>query len=410
MSEDNTNTSAPQPSSDAAVESAPAAPVRPKRRIFRGLFRFCTRFVLLVGVPVLAALIGLHYYVKGGRFVDTENAYVKANIVAISADRDGRVTEVLVQDNELIKAGRVLFHLDSEPAILDVRKADAQLDVVRTEIEGYRADYLESLAQSEESKERVRFLEVQYKRQRLLREKKLGKREDFDAAAHDLQMSKRRVSLLQVHSQQALAKLTGDPDITVEQHPRYLEAIAIRDQVNVQLKRTTVVAQSSGVISNMKLQVGEYVEEGKPIFSLIESAPIWVEANLKETQLSNIVEGMTATIEVDAYPGIQWNAKVNRIAPATGAEFALLPPQNATGNWVKVVQRIPVHLKIEHKLDAPPLRAGMTAAVSIDTEVERELPAVARELLEGESSPGFLRAIVRQALAVTDTTQSVPSK
>jgi membrane fusion protein (multidrug efflux system) len=280
MSEDKAETAKPGATQSAPPEAAaPAVAPRPKprRSLFRGLVRLSTRLILLVGVPVLAALIGLHYYVKGGRYIDTENAYVKANIVAISADRDGRVVEVLVQDNELVEAGRVLFHLDSLPAILAVRKADAQLDVVRTEIEGYRADFVESLAQAEESKERVRFLEVQYQRQRLLREKKLGKREDFDAAAHDLQMSKRRISLLEKRTKQALAKLTGDPEIAVEQHPRYLEARAFRDQVNVDLERTTVVAPSKGIISNMKLQVGEYVEEGKPVFSLIESAPIWVE-------------------------------------------------------------------------------------------------------------------------------------
>lgn len=394
---------------DDAQSDPPKTPPRaaprgkPRRSVAGRLYRVAMRLVLLVGVPVIAALVGLHYYVKGGRYVDTENAYVKAHIVAISADRGGRVTEVLVQDNELVEAGRVLFHLDPEPAILALRKSDAGLDVVRTEIEGYRADYLESLAQREESRERVRFLEVQYKRQKLLRDKKLGRREDFDAAVHDLQMAKRRVDLLQKRTRQALAKLTGDPDIAVEQHPRYLEAVSLRDQANVQLERTIVMAPSSGVISNMKLQVGEYVEEGKPIFSLIESAHIWVEANLKETQLTHVREGLHATIEVDAYPDEKWESVIARIAPATGAEFALLPPQNATGNWVKVVQRIPVHLKIKHRRDAPPLRAGMTAMVSIDTKQERELASVAREFLEGENMPDFLRSIVGQAQAVTDS-------
>ena len=400
MSEENEEIGDAQ--SDAPqAPAAKSSPPRPRRRIVRGVLRFTMRSVLLVGIPVIAALVGLHYYVKGGRYVDTENAYVKAHIVAISADRDGRVTEVLVQDNELVETGRVLFHLDSEPAILALRKSEAQLDVVRTEIEGFRADYLESLAQREESKERVRFLQVQYKRQKLLRDKKLGRREDFDEAVHDLQMAKRRVNLLQERTRQALSKLTGDPNISVERHPRYREAVSQRDQANVQLDRTTVMAPSSGVISNMKLQVGEYVEEGKPIFSLIESSHIWVEANLKETQLTHVHEGLSATIEIDAYPDEKWESVVEGIAPATGAEFALLPPQNATGNWVKVVQRIPVHLKITHRRAAPPLRAGMTATVSIDTKQERELPMVAREFLEGENVPEFLRSIVGQAQAVT---------
>jgi membrane fusion protein (multidrug efflux system) len=134
-----------------------------------------------------------------------------------------------------------------------------------------------------------------------------------------------------------------------------------------------------------------------------------VEANLKETQLTHVRVGQSATVEVDAYPGRTWAAKVDSIAPATGAEFALLPPQNATGNWVKVVQRVPVRLAIQPDPDAPPLRAGMTVTVGIDTERKRELPVFARKLIEGDGLPESLRGMLRQALARDETPPRAPS-
>ena len=386
--------------------------VAPRSRglnIVRRLLRSSIRLVLLVGVPVFAGLVGLHLYAKGGRFIETENAYVKANIIAISSDRDGRVTEVLVQDNEYVETSRELFHLDPESAILAVRQAEAQMEVVRTEIKGFQADYHESLARTEVAIENVRFMRVQLQRQERLRSKKLGRSEDFDAAIHELKLAEREVRLLEQRTQQSLAQLNGKPDSPVEQHPRYQRAITVRGQANMQLQRTTVVAPSSGVVSNMKLQVGEYVEEGKPIFSVIEAAPIWVEANLKETQLTHIVVGQEATISVDAYPDVSWIASVQRIAPATGAEFALLPPQNATGNWVKVVQRVPVRLKIQHRPGQPELRAGMTATVSIDSKQKRELPKFARQFLNDDGTPDFLKVLVNQALAFSREEDSEPA-
>ena len=149
----------------------------------------------------------------------------------------------------------------------------------------------------------------------------------------------------------------------------------------------------------MKLQVGEFVEAGDPVFTLIQSSPVWVEANLKETQLTHVQVGQKVTVEVDAYPDIVWQAQVDTIAPATGAEFALLPPQNATGNWVKVVQRVPVQLRIRRPEDAPVLRAGMTATISIDTGHQRELPAVAKRLIGRDGLLEPLHGLVGKALA-----------
>ena len=175
--------------------------------------------------------------------------------------------------------------------------------------------------------------------------------------------------------------------------------MAIREQASIDLARTVTKAPATGIVSNMRLQVGEYVEEGTAVFSLIATSPLWVEANLKETELTNLALGQSATVVVDAYPDHEWRATVDSIAPATGAEFALLPPQNATGNWVKVVQRIPVSLRLERSDDEPVLRAGMTVTVSIDTERVRGLPDFVPEGIASSRLPGFLR----RALALDES-------
>ncbi|MGB7184562.1 MAG: HlyD family secretion protein, partial [Burkholderiaceae bacterium] len=171
------------------------------------------------------------------------------------------------------------------------------------------------------------------------------------------------------------ANLGGDINIDYDAHPAYQAAQYRLDLARTRERQTVVRAPADGVVSNMTLQAGEYVKQGQAIFSMVNDSNVWVEANLKETQLTHLEKGQRATLSIDAYPDVEWQAVVSDIAPATGAEFALLPPQNATGNWVKVVQRVPVHLHIELQPDAPRLRAGMTVTASIDTGRERGWPA-----------------------------------
>ncbi|MCP5153172.1 MAG: HlyD family secretion protein [Ectothiorhodospiraceae bacterium] len=383
--------------SDAA-QSSPSTPSLPARRRLR-IGRTVVRLVLLLVVPVAAVLAGLWFWMHSGRYVTTENAYVKANIIAVSTDVDGRVEWVGVNDNDWVESGQPLFRIDPTPFRIAVEQAEAQMEVVRSEIESMRADYRESLVEAAEARERVHFNELQLERQKRLRDRKLGREEDYDSAAYELATARQRVRVIEEKSRRVLASLAGDPEIAVESHPRFLEAKAARDRAAVDLGKTRIAAPSAGIVSNMRLQPGEYVEEGKPIFSLIETAPMWVEANLKETQLTWVREGQAASIEVDAYPDLKWSARVSTIAPATGAEFALLPPQNASGNWVKVVQRIPVILAIDQPQDAPPLRAGMTVSVSIDTEREREMPKIAQKVLEETQLSGVVQGMMRDATA-----------
>ena len=358
--------------------------------------RRLTRIALMIVLPLIAVVVALQLYASGGRYVVTENAYVKANIVAVSADVSGRVVSVEVDDNKLVKPGERLFAIDSLPFRIALAETDAQLAVIRRDFAQLHFDVREAQAEAAEARERQRFLGQQFERQKKLKKRGMGSEEAYDSALHDLKVGEESLRKLDQRIARSLAALGGDPQLPVEKHPRYRRAMAVREQASVDLARTVIDSPATGVVSNMKLQVGEYVKEGRAVFSLIETSPVWVEANLKETELTNVVLGQAATIVVDAYPDHEWQAFVDSIAPATGAEFALLPPQNATGNWVKVVQRLPVLLRIEHTDDEPMLRAGMTVTASIDTERVRGLPDFVPQAIADWHLPGF----VRRALAL----------
>jgi membrane fusion protein (multidrug efflux system) len=367
----------PRAESEAAPFAEALSLTRPKPR----LGRLALRALLLVLVPLAAAAAGLYVYATGGRYVVTENAYVKANLVAVSADVSGRVVWVGVADNQTVAAGEPLFQIDPVPFEIALAGAEAELAVVLTELGSLKADYREAQAAMAEAAERARFLELQYQRQKQLRARGVGTEAKFDAAQHELETARQRVTMIGERAENVLASLSGDADLKPRRHPRYLRIKAQRDQAALDLERGAVLAPAAGVVSNMKLQPGEHVEAGTPVFSVIEAEPLWIEANLKETQLTHVREGQPATLVVDAYPDQTWGAEVTSISPATGAEFALLPPQNATGNWVKVVQRVPVHLAIAEDAGAPRLRAGMTVRVSIDTGRERDLGVLVQEAL-----------------------------
>jgi membrane fusion protein (multidrug efflux system) len=364
------------------------------------LCRKLIRPLLLVIVPAIAVLIGLYVYARGGREVETENAYVKANVVAVSSEVSGRVAEVAVHDNEAVTAGGPLFRLDPMPFELAVAKAAAQMEVVRTDVQSLRVEYRATLQEAVEAEDRIAFLTRQLERQEKLKEQGMSRADVYDEARHNLHVAQSRLKSIHESTNRVLAGLLGDPQLPAERHPRYLEAKAARDAAAVDLARTQVKAPTAGVVSNMKLQVGEHVEKGAAVFSLIRAGPVWVEANFKETQLTHMHPGQIAQVVADAYPDIEWEAQVTTIAPATGAEFAILPPQNATGNWVKVVQRIPVLLEVKQAARREQLRAGMTVTVTIDTAHERGLPRVVQRMVDRGYLPRFLQPA--PAIAGTD--------
>jgi len=360
--------------------------------------RTLKRTVFLIVIPLLAICVGLYLYAAGGRYVSTDNAYVKANVIIISPEVSGRVTSVLVANNQPVADDDVLLQLDSSPLVIALSRARAQMAVIRIELESLRADYGETVVQAQQAEDKVRHLDRRYKRQRKLLKQGLSSEEKHDEAKHDLQVARREVQIIQQRVRRVLAQLGGNQALPVGQHPRYRSAQTIYDQAAVELKATTIRAPASGIVSNMKLQVGEYAQAGKPIFSLIENQPIWVEANLKETQLTHILPGQQATIVADAYPDKIWESVVSNIAPATGAEFSILPPQNASGNWVKVVQRIPINLVITDQAGGPQLRAGMTVSVRIDTRRKRKMSKQLRDVVGERDVLELIRNVGQKAM------------
>ncbi len=370
-----------------------------ERKLFSILgSRTLKRTVFLIVIPLLAICVSLYLYAAGGRYVSTDNAYVKANVIIISPEVSGRVTSVLVADNQSVEADDILLQLDSSPLEIILSRARAQMAVIRTELESLRADYGETVVQAQQAEDKVTYLDKRYKRQQKLLKQGLSSEEKHDEAKHDLQVARREVQIIQQRVQRVLAQLGGSEKLPVDQHPRYLTAQTTYDQAVVDLKATTIRAPASGIVSNMKLQVGEYALAGKPIFSLIENQPIWIEANLKETQLTHILPGQQATIVADAYPDKTWESVVSSIAPATGAEFSILPPQNASGNWVKVVQRIPINLVITDQTGGPQLRAGMTVSVRIDTRRKRELSGQMRDVVGERDVLELIRDVGQKAM------------
>jgi membrane fusion protein (multidrug efflux system) len=331
---------------------------------------------LLAGIPTIAVLGALLWWLWGGRYISTENAYVKADIVQVSSEVSGRVTEVFIKDHAIVKAGDPLLKIDAEPFNIALQRAEAELDQTRTQVAALRVQYTEAVAELKEAQNKIAFYDAQYARQNQLKQRGAGYAFRFEEADANAATARDRVSVLQQKIERILVSLSGNPELPDEQHSLVREKQAMRDRAKLDLDRTTVTASVSGVAVNVKLLPGEQVRTATPLFAIVSDTRPWVEANFKETELTYVRPGQQATIVLDIYPDITWDAEVESISPATGAEFALLPPQNASGNWVKVVQRLPVRLRLLPRPNEQPLRAGMTASVKVDTKRERRITLI----------------------------------
>lgn len=324
------------------------------------------RRMLLVSGPAIIALIGAFFYITGQRYVSTDNAYLKANKTAISAEVSGKAAEVKVKDNQLVQAGDLLLAIDPEPYRIAVQQAEATLANTRTDVESMRADYLLKSAELSKAEEKVRYWNKENERFQSLLETSAVSASKAAEVKHEWQSATEERAAAKQELASALARLGGNADIPTDEHPRYREALAALEKAKLNLARTNITAPLTGTASSVTLEPGEYIAAGIPLFSIVDSQ-LWVEANYKETDLTYVRPGQKATIEVDTFPGKEWKAVVASVTPATGAEFSILPPQNASGNWVKVVQRIMVRLEFEDKESMPPMAAGMSAYVTIDT-------------------------------------------
>jgi membrane fusion protein (multidrug efflux system) len=346
--------------------------VAPQRSRLGG--RRLLRWALLGLGPVALIVGGLAWYLAGGRWVATDNAYVRADMVNVATDVSGIVASVAVKDNQRVAAGDVLFRLDEEPFRLALARAEAELKQVADDVAAQRAAYRQKQEEIRLADSTIAFAEREFQRQADLVKRSVVSQAQYDRAQHDLDTARQQRAALGQALAGLAAALGGGPDTPVEQNPRYLAAQAARDRAARDLRQAVVRAPIAGVTANVaQLQPGEYLPAGQAAFSLVSADHLWVDANPKETELTHVKAGDLATITVDTYPGRVWHGHVASLSPASGAEFALLPAQNTTGNWVKVVQRIPVRVELEPQPDAPPLRAGMSVTVDIDTGHGRSL-------------------------------------
>jgi len=330
----------------------------------------------LIGLgPLLVLAIGAWIYFTSGRYVSTDDAFVKTDLATISAQVSGQIANVTVKNNQRVAAGQVLFQLDPASYRIALDQAEADLAQVRDQMAVLRANYGEKAAMLKSAEETVAYQQHEYDRQDRLRRTGAVSEQQFDQVRHALEQAQRNADAMRQQMAAIRAQLGGNVDTPTEDLPQYRAALAKRDDAQVSLDRTKIVAPANGIVANVTVRPGDYVTPGQPVFSLAEIDNLWVEANFKETQLTHVADGQSATVTVDAYPGVVWIAKVESLSPASGNEFSVLPAENSSGNWVKVVQRIPVRLALQPKPDAPQLRAGMSVTAEIDTEPHDAAPA-----------------------------------
>jgi membrane fusion protein (multidrug efflux system) len=352
---------AQSPTKAETVVDAPTA--KPRRR----------RWGLIVSLPLVLLAGGAVYWVNGGRVETTENANLHQARINIASDLGGRVVAVSVADGKMVTKGTVMFTVDPEPYRLALLQADTAVAAARLQVTQLKGAHAAAVVQYTVAADDAKFQTDELNRQIALSGKGVGTTTQLDAARNTARRAAEQASLAQVAVTNAAAALGGDPEIDTDKHPAVLAALVARDQAQYRLDLTEVKAPSDGLVYQAtSFKPGQFVTAGAPLFTLLPVGDIWVDANFKETQLAHIVAGAPATVAFDVLSGKRFAAHVDAIGAGTGSEFSLLPAQNATGNWVKVTQRVPVRVTLDNPADAAQIVSGMSATVAVETGVTRQ--------------------------------------
>ena len=392
------------------------------------------RFILLIFIPLMTIMFALGFFYSLGRYITTENAYIKAPIISIQSQIPGRVKTVFVKDNQQVKKGQKLFKIDTAKLKLDLSEQKQNLLTIKKEIDNRKSKYNEAteeikLAEEEIkyyllemrrakslinveiklAEEKVKYHQLEFNRIKNLVNKGVGLKSkldeeqylyqsainnlkavklnsNFEEIKHSYTSSKQKLKIIIDKAKTILTTLNGDAELKFDEHPLYLKHLSKLEQISFDIEQSTIFAEQDGIIAQMNLEEGEYIGIGKVLFAIVDEKNVWLEANLKETELTNIKVNQSAVFTPDAYPNNSWNAKIESISPATGSEFSILPPQNSSGNWVKVVQRVPVKIAIGSSIineniqnnSKKDLRVGMSVSVTIDTKYKRDVPFIVR--------------------------------
>jgi membrane fusion protein (multidrug efflux system) len=368
-----------QPEQKGNPPEAPRKKVaaEPRRRFMAGLRRY-RRVLLLVVLPLVAVTAGLVFYLQGGRYVTTDDAYVGAQKVLITPDISGKIVKVAVKEGQTVSTGDVLFQIDPVPFQLAVSQARAKLDDAKTSHDNF-VDNVKLYNQTIELVNAgVALKQRDVDRKTALVKNNYGSQLDLDNAATALVTAQAQLQLVKQQKSAALNQLLGNPELPLDQFPAYVQAKAALDDAERNLALATVRAPMDGVATQVdQIQLGRFIAAGTPVFSIIDISNPWVDANPRESDFTYVSVGQPVTIDVDAFPDHVFKGTVGSLSPGTGAQFAILPPQNATGNFVKVVQRVPIRIYFDRNDKfVQKLKAGMSAYTSIDTGHHRSLAAL----------------------------------
>jgi membrane fusion protein, multidrug efflux system len=332
------------------------------------------RRLMLIAGPVVVIVASLIFYLLGGRYASTDDAYIQAARVQISCNVSGRVSEVDVHDNQSVHAGDVLFRIDPRPFQIAIQDAEAHLAGSKLRVQALEAAYRQRQADESAARNTITYRQDDFNRKKKLAADGITSQAQLDQAAHELDVARQGLIAATQQTASALAELGGDTSASIESRPAVREAQAALDRAKLNYSYTTVRAPLDGVVTKVEqLQVGDYINAVVPLFALVSRQDMWIEANFKETELAYMRPGERATFTVDAFPGVEFTGKVQSTSPGTGASFSLLPPENSSGNWVKVVQRLPVRLSIDRGPADLPLAAGMSVVAEVDTQHHRSL-------------------------------------
>jgi membrane fusion protein (multidrug efflux system) len=342
-----------------------AAP--PRRPLARRL-----RWPLLIGGPALLAIGILILWLNGGRYVSTDDAYVQAARVDISSNVAGRVVEVDVHDNQRVAFGQQLFRLD--PRLFDTASAEAsaELAAARANLGGQEATVAQRRAELRQAASNLDYQTRELARQKTLAAAGVSSQQQLSAQTEAVESARAQVDAAKQALDSDIAKL-GGVRAAAGANPAVRQAQAALQRAQLDQSYGVIQAPQAGIVTKVdQLQVGDYINAAQPLFSLVADR-MWVDANFKEDQLAHMRIGQRATVKVDAFPKVKITGRVESFSPGTGSSFALLPAENATGNWVKVVQRLPVRIALDPLPRGTHLEIGLSAKVSVDTEQRRSL-------------------------------------
>ena len=360
----------PAPTLKLAPAESETAPVRTAPR--RG--RSWLRLVLLVVVPAIAAAAGLHLYLAGGGTITTDNAYIGAQKVLITPDISGKVARIVVREGQQVAPGDVLFEIDPEPFRLAVTQAEARVATVRAEFANLKSNLQALHRQIALAEESAAIRQGEVNRKKELLSRRAGSQADVDTASWNLMAARTQLEQLRQQAATVRHHLLDNPELPAERYPVHIQAASALEQAQRDLAHTVLRAPLAGTATQVNsIQLGRYITAGTPVFAIVDDRNPWVDANPKETDITDLRVGQKVTVDVDTFPGRSFRGTVAAVSPGTGAQFSILPPQNASGNWVKVVQRVPVRIAFDAGEDMSRLRAGMSVTVSIATGRKRTL-------------------------------------